>query len=269
MMNSSVDDRPLGVQFMGDDPDIVERAVEMAAPRSFDIIDFNAACPVRKVVSKSRGAGLLKDPLKLQKILKTIVRCTNRPVTVKIRSGWDETSINARDVALMAEDAGVSALFIHGRTRSQGYSGHVDYNIIRQVKDALHIPVIANGDALSPVLIKKIFDETGCDGVGIARGGLGNPWIFRDTADYLISGKLPPRREISDTVQIMKDHLDLNISVYGERRGVIGFRKFFAWYVRGMPSKDLKRRVFSIDGKNEMERLIKEVSKEPANTNSM
>lgn len=256
MLSAAFDDRPLGVQILGEDPEIIKRALDILSGYAFDILDFNAACPVNKVVLKGKGSGLLKEPEKLQRLLRVIVGNTGAPVTVKIRSGWDETSVNAVEVALRAEDAGVSGLFIHGRTRVQGYRGRVDYNIIRKVKESLKIPVIASGDALTPDLIKKLFDETGCDGVAVARGALGNPWIFRETDEYLKNGKVSFSPDICEITQTMKKHLALNIAFYGEKTGVMQFRKLFSWYSKGRPAKDLKVRAFSAVTGEDMLQLI-------------
>jgi tRNA-dihydrouridine synthase B len=263
MLSATTDDRPLGIQLLGSDPEIIKRALDIVSGHSFDIIDFNAACPGSKVVSGGKGAGLLREPVKLQKLLKVIVGNTSLPVTVKIRSGWDDALINATETALRAQDAGVSGLFIHGRTKKQGYRGTVDYNIIREVKEALRIPVIASGDALTPVLIKKLFDETGCDGVAVARGALGNPWIFHDTVEYLKSGVVPSKSNINETARTMKEHLDLNVAFHGEKIGVIHFRKFFSWYTGGMTAKELKARAFRAGTRDEMLRLIDELQDLP------
>lgn len=256
MLSTSADDRPLGVQILGGSADIIKRALDVLSRYSFDIIDFNAACPVSKVVSKGKGAGLLREPAKLEKFLRVIVEHSSAPVTVKIRSGWDEASINAAELAIRAQDAGVSGLFIHGRTRRQGYSGTVDYDVIRKVKESLKIPVIASGDALSPALIRKLFDTTGCDGVAIARGALGNPWIFRRAVEYLNGVPAPSGPDVYEITQTMKAHLDLNIAYHGEDTGVIRFRKFFGWYTKGMAVKDLKVRAFHARTRYEMSRLI-------------
>jgi tRNA-dihydrouridine synthase B len=259
MLSSDVSDRPLGVQILGGSADIIKRALDILSEYDFDIIDFNAACPVNKVVSKGEGAALLKEPARLQKILKEIVNSSNVPVTVKIRSGWDETSVNATETALRARDAGVKAIFIHGRTRAQGYSGAVDYDIISKVKKSTDIPVIASGDALTPALVRKMFDETGCDGVVVARGALGNPWIFKAASELLdnqTEGSKPDPQEIT---RIMKKHLDLNVAHHGEERGVIHFRKFFGWYTRGLAVKNLKCAAFRASTGDEMLRLIDEV----------
>jgi len=261
MLSTNTDDRPLGVQIMGNEPEFIKRALDNISEMGCDLIDFNAACPVKKVASKGKGAGLLQEPLVLQKLLKLIVEHTNLPVTVKIRAGWDETSVNAVDTALRAQDAGVKGLVIHGRTKMQMYRGEVDYDIIRKVKKALSIPVIASGDALTPALIKKMFDETGCDGVSVARGALGNPWIFRETLGHLETGALPPGPDVHEITQTMKKHLNLIVEFLGEKIGIIHFRKFFAWYTRGMSVKELKVRAFHSETRDEMLQLIDEVQK--------
>ena len=266
MLSTNEHDRPLGVQLLGGDPEMIMRALEILSGYPFDIIDLNAACPASKVVSGGKGAGLLKEPEKLQKILKIIISNTNLPVTVKMRSGWDEYSVNAVETALRAQDSGSSGVFIHGRTKTQGYRGSVDYNIIRQVKRALNIPVIASGDALTPELIKKMFDETGCDGVAVARGALGNPWIFRDASEYLNNNRASREPDIHEIASIMKRHLSLLVGFRGETIGVMQFRKFFSWYLRGMAFKELKARAFRAETRDNMFRLINELCDSPCRT---
>lgn len=261
MLSTIPDDRPLGVQLLGNNPEIIRRALDIMRKYKFDIIDFNAACPASKVTGKGKGACLLKEPRKLGDLLRVVVNAADAPVTVKIRSGWDDRSVNARDVALYAQDAGVSGLFIHGRTKAQGYGGRVDYAIIKEVKEALNIPVIAGGDALSPQLIKKMFDETGCDGVSIARGALGNPWIFNETAEYMKSGRMPKRPDIREITDTMEEHLNLCIGRHGEMTGVMLFRKFFGWYTKGIPDiKPLKDKAFRAKTKSQMMGVIEELS---------
>ena len=263
MLATGPADRPLGVQFVGNDPDMLREAIGLLEDYEFDILDLNAACPVTKVTSKGEGSGLLKDPHKLKGLLRVMVDHSRKPVTVKIRAGWDRDSINATAVALHAQDAGIKALFIHGRTREQGYSGKVDYGVIREVKEALTIPVIASGDALSPVLIKRLFAETGCDGVTIARGSFGNPWIFRETAEYLNSGTITPRPSLDEITATIIAHLDLCVRHYGEATGVIIFRKLFAWYTKGIHgAKHLKGKAFLAKTKEEMTSIINELHAE-------
>jgi len=257
MLTTNPDDRPLGVQLLGNDPGVILRALEILRKYPFDLIDFNAACPVNKVTRKGEGAAMLREPSKLGLALRALVENSHLPVTVKIRSGWDEDSVNAGEVALHAQDAGVSAVFIHGRTRAQGYRGKVDYRIIREVKRLLRIPVIASGDAFSPQLIKKMFDETGCDGVAIARGALGNPWIFRETAEYIKSGALHARPGIGEIIETMSRHLNLCCDYYGEKAGTVLFRKFFGWYAKGIPDvTSLRNKAFRAETKDLMREII-------------
>lgn len=233
MLTSGKEDRPLGVQLLGCEEKFILKALDVLRGYNFEILDFNSACPAKKVVRRGEGCSLMRDPKKLARILKLIVKNSSWPVTVKIRSGWDRESVNAREVALSAQDCGVSALFIHGRTKIQGYSGSVDYSVIKKVKKVLKIPVIASGDVLSAQLAKKMFDETGCDGLSIARGSLGNPWIFKEIKEFLRIGKVISKPKIDSIVKVMLEHLDASIVFYGERNGVMIFRKFFAWYTKG------------------------------------
>jgi tRNA-dihydrouridine synthase B len=259
MLSTNSADRPLGVQILGSDPDRLKKALEILSDYPCDILDFNAACPVNKVVSRGDGAWLLREPEKLQSLLTLIVKESGRPVTVKIRSGWDQTSLNAVETALRAEDAGVTAISIHGRTKVQGYGGKVDYEIIRKVKQSVKVPVIASGDAQSPDLVKTLFEETGCNGVALARGALGNPWLFRETTEHL-SGATPSYRPgVGEIAKTMKDHLALNVAFHGERDGVVRFRKFFPWYTRGLSVKELKVRAFLAETQNGMLQLIDEI----------
>jgi len=255
-------DQPLGLQFLGNNPCVMTKALELVDEYLFDLIDINAACPVAKVIKKGEGAHMLKEPRRLAELLKEMVRASRAPVTVKIRSGWDGMNINAVEVARHAEGAGISALFIHGRTREQAYRGQVDYGIIREVKRALSIPVIASGNILSPPLIKKMLDETGCDGVLIARGALGNPWIFRDWVHFLENGTLPERPSILERIDTMIRHLDLYSDFYGEKAATVLFRKFFGWYTKGIPHMNsLKDRAFQAETKEQMLELIISLSR--------
>jgi len=250
-------DRPLGIQFFGREPDMIARAMEITAKHRFDTIDLNAACPVTKVTKKGEGAGLMEEPEKIKEILKVMVKNSDVPVTLKIRAGWSQTTVNAIEVALHAQDAGISALIIHGRTRAQKYGGRVDLNIIREVKEALEIPVIGSGDAFSPEMIKQMMDETGCDHVAIARGALGNPWIFRETEELLKTGNTLEKPDITEIVDTMIEHLNAYVDFYGEYLGVMIFRKFFGWYTKGFYNiKPLRGKAFLTSSKNEMIEII-------------
>jgi len=269
MLRTIPEDSPLGVQLLGNDPEIMVKALERLPMDSFRLIDVNAACPVHKVIRRGEGAAIMKEPQRLNKVLAALVRHSPLPVTVKIRSGWDDGSVNAREIARIAEGAGVRGLTIHGRTRAQGYRGTVDYDVIQEVKRAVSIPVIASGDALSPRLIQKLFDETACDGVAVARGAMGKPWIFRDTVEYLETGSLHEQHAVTEVVATMKEHLDLCIDEHGEKRGTIQFRALFGWYVRGLPgNKPLKERAFRAKNHHEMTGIIEELlsSVQPVNT---
>ncbi|MFO0754784.1 MAG: tRNA dihydrouridine synthase DusB [Thermodesulfovibrionales bacterium] len=260
MLSSFPEDTPLGVQLLGNDPEMMKRALELLRDHAFDLLDINAACPVGKVTARGEGASLLRDPKALGALLRAVVAHSPVPVTLKIRAGWDDASRNALEVALRAREAGISGLFLHGRSREQGYSGRVDYRIIREVKEALDVPVIASGDALSPHLVRRMFEETGCDGVAVARGALGNPWIFKEIGPFLRDGTLLPRPEGPEVARTMQSHLDLCIAHYGEGVGTLVFRKFFAWYVRGFADiKVLKEQAFRAATREQMLGIIREV----------
>lgn len=261
MLSSSREDKPLGVQLLGCEEKFVRKAMDALKEYKFDILDFNAACPAKKVVRRNEGASLLRDPGKLNALLKIIVKESPAPVTVKIRSGWDKDCINAVEASIAAEDAGVSAVFIHGRTKEQGYSGRVDYQAIKGVKKALKIPVIASGDIFSAVLAKRMLDETSCDGLVIARGALGNPWIFGELSEFLKNGKVSERPKINEITDTMVEHLNMNIDFYGEKNGVIIFRKFFHWYVKGLRKiRPLREEASRVKTKEGMLSIIRKIA---------
>ncbi|HNW39831.1 MAG TPA: tRNA dihydrouridine synthase DusB [Candidatus Omnitrophota bacterium] len=262
MLATLPQDRPLGIQILGCEEQYVLKSLEVLKNYKFDLLDFNAACPAKKVVRRGEGSSLLQEPKKFARILKLIIKNSWLPVSVKIRAGWDKDSVNAQEIALLAQDCGASALFIHGRTKTQGYSGQVDYGIIRAVKKVLRIPLIASGDVFSGLLAKKMFDETGCDGLAVARGSLGNPWIFREIKEYLKSGKtakLPEKKEIA---KIMQEHFDACVDFYGERNGVVIFRKFYIWYTKGLRRvRKLREKASRARSRRDVEMIIREVIK--------
>lgn len=262
MLSTIAEDRPLGIQIIGCEEEFILRAMDVLGSYEYDILDFNAACPVKKVARRGEGAALLKDPKKLNKLLKLIVKNSTKPVTVKIRTGWDSSSINAKDTALASQDAGISALFIHGRNREQGYSGEVDYAAIEDVKKALNIPVIGSGDVFSPELAKKMLDETGCDGVLVARGALGNPWIFEQIKGVLKNKKIIKKPGIDEIADIMIEHMNSCIDFYDEAHGVRRFHKFFAWYTKGVPSvRPFREKAFCTKTKEGMLKIIQSLPK--------
>ncbi|MCM8797570.1 MAG: tRNA dihydrouridine synthase DusB [Candidatus Omnitrophica bacterium] len=266
MLRSQECDRPLGVQLLGTEEKYLLRALDILAPYNFDLLDFNAACPAKKVVRRGEGSALLREPKKLQRLLSLLVKNASWPVTVKIRTGWDSSFVNAERVAHLAEDSGVKGIFIHGRTRLGGYSSMVDYNTIRHVKKKVKIPVIASGNILSGELAKKMFTETGCDGIVVARGSLGNPWIFKEISLFL-KGGMVKRPSLKEIVSVMSRHLEANVAFYGEERGVLLFRKFFVWYTKGFRNiRPLRQRAFRTKTMEEIEGLIREIlTKNPLN----
>ncbi|MCX5694900.1 MAG: tRNA dihydrouridine synthase DusB [Candidatus Omnitrophica bacterium] len=260
MLASSALDKPLGIQILGSEEKYILKSLEVLKNYKFDILDFNAACPAKKVVRRGEGSSLLQEPKKFSKILKLVVKNSWLPVSVKIRAGWDKDSINACQIAKLAQDCGVRALFIHGRTKTQGYSGQVDYDIIREVKKVLTIPLIASGDVFSGPLAKKMFDETGCDGLAVARGSLGNPWIFKEIKEYLKSGKITKRPNEKVIAKIMQEHFNACVDFYGERNGVVIYRKFYIWYTKGLCKvRRLREKASQARTRLDVDKIIKEV----------
>ena len=248
-------ERPIAQQIFGADIDsFVSAAKEVEKTMKPDIIDINMGCPVPKVAIRSQaGSALLKDHDKIYEIVKAVVEAVNVPVTVKIRSGWDEKHINAIEVAKQIERAGASAITVHPRTRAQGYSGKADWSIIKKVKEAVNIPVIGNGDVTSCYLAKQMLDETGCDAVMIGRGVLGNPWLIRESVSYLENGIVPERPTPKEIVTMLKKHFNLLLEDKGEKPAVLEIRNHALWYIKGLPnSASIKNQICSTKDKNEI-----------------
>ena len=247
-------ERPVALQIFGSEPHVLSKVVyeQLNKREDIDIIDFNMGCPAPKVVKNGDGSALLKDPSLIKNILNEIVNVSNKPVTVKIRMGWDSSSINAVEIAKIAESAGVSAITVHGRTRDMFYTGKADWNIIKDVKKNVGIPVIGNGDIFEPEDALKMFKHTGCDAVAIGRAARGNPWIFKRTL-ALLSGKtckIPTEEEVINTAI---EHLEMLCDLKGERRAVKEMRKHIAWYLKGLKnSTTIKNKVNRITEKEEM-----------------
>lgn len=257
MLFTESKDSPLGLQILGCEEKYILHSLEILKDYKFDIIDFNSACPAKKVVRRGEGSGLLRDPKLFAKIIKLVVKNSWLPVSVKIRLGWDKDSINAKEVSLIAQDCGVDALFIHGRTKTQGYSGQVDYNAISEVRKGLKIPLIASGDIFSGALARKMLDETGCAGLAVARGSLGNPWIFKEIKEYLETGKIAKRPTEKIIAKTMLEHLDSCVEFYGERNGVVIFRKFYTWYTKGLPKvRRLREKSSRVRTREEVVKII-------------
>lgn len=236
MLYMSEEERPITQQIFGSDVDSFVIAAKYIEENMHpDIIDINMGCPVPKVAVRAQaGSALLKDPLKVKEIVKAVVNSVKCPVTVKIRSGWDENSINCIEVAKICEKAGASAITLHARTRSQGYSGHSDWSLIKKVKESVNIPVIGNGDVTSCYEAKKMLLETGCDLVMIGRGLLGNPWLIKECNDYLNEGKLPKKVTYKEKIEMMKRHLTDLVSEKGEKNAVLEIRTHFLYYLKGL-----------------------------------
>ena len=201
-----------------------------------DILDINMGCPVPKIALKSQaGASLLKDPDKIERIVSAVVKSVDIPVTVKIRAGWDSSSINCVEVAKRIESAGASAITLHARTRAQGYSGHADWSLIKKVKEAVNIPVIGNGDVLSCYDAKRMLDETKCDAVMIGRGVLGNPWLIKECVEYLENGTIPKEITPKEKIEMLKRHFSLLTMDKGEKLALLEIRTHALWYIKGLP----------------------------------
>ena len=261
LLKMSESERPIAQQIFGSDIEsFVEAAKIIEEKMHPDIIDINMGCPVPKVAVRAQaGSALLKNPEKIYEIVKAVVNAVNLPVNVKIRSGCDEKSINAVEVAKVCEKAGASAIAIHGRTRSQGYSGKADWNIIKAVKESVAIPVIGNGDVTSAKLAREMLDYTGCDAVMIGRGVLGNPWLIKECVEFLENGKIPEEVNFLEKVEMMKKHYQLLLEDKNEKLALLEIRSFIIWYLKGMPkSKEIKNQICQSKTSEEMFNIIEQ-----------
>ena len=255
-------ERPVGIQIFGGDEEAMALSAKIVATVNPDLVDINFGCPVKKVVSKGAGAGVLKDIDLMVRLTKAVVNSTSLPVTVKTRLGWDEQSINIEEVAERLQDAGISALTIHARTRSQMYKGHSDWSYIAKVKNnpRIHIPIFGNGDIDSPEKALEYRNKYGIDGIMIGRGAIGYPWIFNEIKHYFATGELLPSPTIADRVEAAKNHLLWSVEWKGERQGVVEMRRHYANYFKGIPNfKEHRHKLVTLDASQEVVKALDNV----------
>lgn len=251
----AIDDieKPCAVQIFGSEPHIMAQIAEKAAATGASVIDINMGCPTPKIVNNGDGSALMKNPKLAGEIVKAVSAAINLPVTVKIRKGWDDSCVNAVEFAKVLEDNGASAIAVHGRTSRQFYSGEADWDIIRDVKSSLSIPVIGNGDVKKPEDVLKILDYTGCDGVMIGRAAQGNPFIFKQINELITTGKVLYEPSTQDRISQAIEHVEMLVEFKGESRGIKEARKHVAWYIKGLPQNaKLKEKIFKINNLEQM-----------------
>lgn len=259
LLETSRQERPVSLQLFGSDPDIISETAAYLEEQPFDILDINMGCPVPKVAGNGEGSALMRNPKLVAEIVKKTVRATKKPVTVKIRKGFTQQEVNAAEIAKIAEASGAAAVAVHGRTREQYYSGQADWDIIRQVKEAVGIPVIGNGDIDSAQKAKQMLEETGCDAVMAGRAARGNPWLFREIRSYLEDGTIPERPSKDEVRAMMLRHARMQIEYKGAYTGIREMRKHISWYTAGYPgSAKLRGEINQVDSYEELERLLEE-----------
>ena len=246
-------EKPGAVQIFGSEPEILAEVAARLDKSDASIIDINMGCPAPKITKNGEGSALMRKPELVARIVKAVSRATNKPVTGKIRKGWDDATINAVQIAQIAEENGACAVAVHGRTREQYYSGKADWDIIKQVKRAVAIPVIGNGDVVGPIEAKRLFEDTGCDAIMVGRGAQGNPWIFNQINSYLEEGRIVQAPTAQQKIEMIIRHMNMLIEHKGERTGILEMRSHIAWYIKGLrDAAHTKQKIFTLTDKEEV-----------------